>query len=217
MDPRDGAWRRARLARARLYLCVDRRDVGVGLVRLLDAALEGGVDVIQLRDKQAGAHELVAASVLFREAADRHDALFVLNDDPALAGRVGADGVHVGQEDPDPAVARAVVGPELLIGRSTHRREEIDRALTEDCDYFAVGPVSATPTKPGRRGIGLEPVRHAAAHAGARPWFVTGGVSPDTAPAILAAGAHGLVVVRAITEASDPGAVARALSGLLGR
>jgi thiamine-phosphate pyrophosphorylase len=212
---RTGAWRRERLARSTLYLCVDRRAGQGDLGTFLDAVLAGGVDMVQLRDKHASPAELRAAAATFRAAADAHGALFVVNDDPALAAAVGADGVHVGQDDPPPDHARAVVGPELLIGRSTHGVDQIDRALGEDCDTFTVGPVSATPTKQGRPGIGLAPVRHAAQVAGSRPWFVSGGMAPATAPAVIAAGGRRLVVVRALTDAPDPRAAAAELTALL--
>lgn len=214
---RDGEWRRRRLAAAVLYLCVDRRAAQGDLSRLLDAALGAGVDIVQLRDKTASPAELAAAGAVFRDAAARHGALFVVNDDPALAVAVGADGVHVGQDDASPTAARTVVGRDRLVGRSTHTVAEIDRALGEDCDYFAVGPVHATPTKQGRSPVGLAPLRHAAAVSGDRPWFVTGGMAPDTAPAVLAAGARRLVVVRAITEAPDPAAATGALAAVLDR
>ncbi len=207
--------RRERLASARLYLCVDRRAARGDLESLLDAALGAGVDLVQLRDKDAGRGEIVAAAPAFRAAADRHDALFILNDDPELAVEVGADGVHVGQDDATPEAARAVVGRDMLVGRSTHAEAEIDRALASDSDYVAVGPVHATPTKQGRPGIGLEPIRHAAAVAGERPWFVTGAMSAQTAPAVLAAGARRLVVVRAITEAADPATATASIVALL--
>lgn len=214
---RDGAWRRRRLDDARLYLCVDRRAEQGDLEGLLDGVLAAGVDMVQLRDKAAARHELRAAAAVFRDAADRHGALFVLNDDPALAADVHADGVHVGQEDAPPAEARMVVGADRLVGRSTHCVDQIDRALVEDCDYFSVGPVHATPTKEGRPPIGLGPLRHAAAVAGDRPWFVTGGMAPDTAGAVLATGARRLVAVRAITEAPDPATAAAALAEVLRR
>lgn len=214
---RDGDWRRRRLAEAVLYLCVDRRAEQGDLAGLLDAVLGAGADVVQLRDKTASAHELRVAAGVFRDAADRHGALFVVNDDPALATDGDADGVHVGQEDLPPAQARRVVGPERLVGRSTHTVAEIDAAMEEDCDYFAVGPVHATPTKEGRPPIGLAPLRHAAAVAGDRPWFVTGGMAVETAPDVLAAGARRLVVVRAITGAADPAAATAELAELLAR
>jgi thiamine-phosphate pyrophosphorylase len=215
MVERDGTWRRDRLRRSRLYLCTDRRAAQGDLEPFLDAVLAAGVDVVQLRDKSATPEELVAASERFRAAAHRHGALFVLNDEPALAAQVDADGVHVGQDDAPPELARAAVGDERIVGRSTHAVAEVDRALGEDCDYFAVGPVHATPTKEGRPGIGLAPLRHAAAVAGDRPWFVTGAMSTITAPEVLATGARRLVVVRAITQAPDPAAAARAVAALL--
>ena len=211
MTPRSGAWRRDRLARSRLYLCVDRRAEHGDLEALLDAAVGAGVDLIQLRDKHASRDEQRSASAVFREVADRHGALFVMNDDPELAVEVDADGVHVGQDDPPPDEARRVVGPERLVGRSTHSTEQADRALVEDCDYFTVGPVHATPTKQGRPGVGLEPVRHAAKVAGDRPWFVSGAMSPETAPEVLALGARRLVIVRVVTQAADPAEAVRRL------
>lgn len=210
-----GAERRARLTVARLYLCVDRRAPEGDLAVFLDAVLGAGVDLVQLRDKDADPAELRAAAAVFRAAADRHGALFILNDDPELAVAVDADGVHVGQDDADPATARAAVGPDRIIGRSTHSVAEVDRALTEDCDYFAVGPVTATPTKEGRPGIGPGPLRHAAAVAGERPWYVTGGMSPQTLPAILETGARRAVVVRALTHAEHPARVAAAMASIL--
>jgi thiamine-phosphate pyrophosphorylase len=212
---RDGGWRRERLARSRLYLCTDRRAERGDLEPFLDAVLGAGVDIVQLRDKTGGPEELLAAAGVFRAAALRHRALFVVNDDPELAVAVDADGVHVGQDDLSPEAARAIVGRDRLVGRSTHAEAEVDAALDEDCDYFAVGPVHATPTKEGRPPIGLGPLRHAAAVAGGRPWFVTGGMAPDTAPAVLATGARRLVVVRALTGAADPAAATRALRAVL--
>lgn len=194
----------------------DARADLVGLERFLDAVLGAGVDLVQLRDKTAGPDELRPAAAVYRAAAERHGALFVLNDDPALAAEVGADGVHVGQDDAAPAVARAAVGPDRLVGLSTHAAAEFDAGLADrDADYLCMGPVHATPTKAGRPAVGLDPVRHVAAHARDRPWFVTGGMAQDTAPEVLAAGARGLVVVRALTTAPDPAAVATALVRLL--
>jgi thiamine-phosphate pyrophosphorylase len=217
VSTRTGSWRRERLARATLYLCTDRRAAQGDLPAFLDAVLGAGVDIVQLRDKDPDADEQVLreASEAFHAAALRHDALFVVNDDPLLAVEVDADGVHVGQDDLHPDTARAIVGSEGLVGRSTHAVEEIDTALGEDCDYFAVGPVHATPTKRGRTPIGLDPLRHAAAVAGQRPWFVTGGMALGTAPEVLATGARRLVVVRALTDATDPARAVRDLRGVL--
>lgn len=215
MDTRDGAWRRQRLADSCLYLCVNSRPRRGDLGALLDALLASGVDVVQLRDKDASHVELVEAAAVFRAAAGRHGALFIVNDDPALAAEVDADGVHVGQDDAHPDEAREVVGADRLVGWSTHSPAQIDAALAVGCDTFTVGPVHETPTKEGRAGIGLDPVRHAAAVAGDKPWFVSGGMGPDTAPAVLAAGGRRLVVVRALTEADDPARAAHGLASML--
>jgi thiamine-phosphate pyrophosphorylase len=212
---RDGGWRRARLQDSYVYLCVGVRPPRGVLADFLDGVLAAGVDILQLRDKDAGRDDVVSASAAFREAALRHDALFIMNDDPELAVAVDADGVHVGQDDPHPDEARRIVGPERLVGWSTHSPAQVDVALGTVADTFTVGPVHATPTKAGRPGIGLDPVRHAAAVAGDRPWFVSGGMAPSSAPAVLAAGGRRLVVVRALTEADDPPGVARALGTLL--
>jgi thiamine-phosphate pyrophosphorylase len=215
VSSRDGAWRRARLADARLYLCCGMGAGHGDLEGFLDAVLGAGVDIVQLRDKDAGEDELLAGAVVFRDAARRHDALFVLNDEPLFAADVDADGVHVGQDDAPPTEARRAVGRERIVGRSTHTTEEADRALEEDCDYFAVGPVHATPTKRGRAPVGLEPVRHAAAVAEGRPWFVTGDMRAETAPRVLEAGGSRIVVVRAITDAPEPAAAVAELRSVL--
>jgi thiamine-phosphate pyrophosphorylase len=199
--------RRDRLVRARLYLVCDRRPEV-----FLRAALAGGVNVLQLRDKDASDDEVLAAAAVFRRVADDAGALFVVNDRPDLAVAAGADGVHVGQDDLPVDEARAVVGPDRIVGRSTHSPEQI--AAAGDADYIAVGPVYATPTKPGRPAVGLELVRHAAAHA-REPWFAIGGINPDNVGNVVAAGARRVVVVRAITEAEDPSAAARALRAAL--
>jgi len=197
--------RRARLGAARLYLCTAIRDD-----TFLNAALGAGVDMIQLRDKDADAVSQLRAAERFRAAADRHGALFIFNDRADLAIAANADGVHVGQEDLPPHAARALVGPDMLIGRSTHSDDELRRAHDEPVDYIGVGPVSATPTKPGRPGVGLALIRSAAAHA-TLPWFVTGGMDAHTIPSIKAEGATRFVVVRAITEADDAAEAVRAI------
>ncbi len=199
---------RERLADARLYLVCDARPQA-----FLDAALRGGVDVIQLRDKTlASDAEIVAAARAFRAAADAAGALFVLNDRPDLVAACGADGVHVGQDDADPRSARAAVGEDRIVGRSTHAPDQLAAADADpDVDYLAVGPVHATPTKPGRPAAGIAYVEHAARAEPATPWFAIGGIDATTLPAVVAAGARRIVVVRAITEAADPEAAARAL------
>ena len=180
--------------------------------RFLNAALAGGVDVVQLRDKRLDDDELVAASRRFRDACDAQGALFVLNDRPDLVVACEADGVHVGQDDLPVPESRALVGEDRLVGLSTHSPAQVDAAW--GIDYIAVGPVHQTPTKPGRPAAGLDPIRHAAAHARV-PWFAIGGLNDVTIKEAIGAGARRAVVVRAIAEAKDPEAAARALRAAL--
>jgi len=213
-----GDERRARLRDARLYLVCGADGDGRGDLRaFLDAALRGGVDVIQLREKDPSLRDdaLLTAARTFRAAADAHGALFVLNDRPDLAAAADADGVHVGQDDMPVADARALVGEDVLLGRSTHAPAQVDDAAVADVDYFAVGPVHATPTKPGRPAVGLELIRHAASAPRAVPWFAIGGIDTTNVGAVVDAGARRIVVVRALTASSDPEATARALRGAL--
>ena len=201
---------RERLAGARLYLVCDARPRA-----FLDAALRGGADLIQLRDKTLTDGALVAAARVFRAAADAHGALFILNDRPDLVAACEADGVHVGHDDATPAAARAAVGADRIVGRSTHAPVQADAADADpDVDYLAVGPVHATPTKPGRPAAGLDYVSYAARTV-AKPWFAIGGLDARTLPAAVERGARRAVVVRAITEAADPEVAARELRTLL--
>jgi thiamine-phosphate pyrophosphorylase len=203
----DGSERRERLRAARLYLVTGARPGGRPLADVLTPALRGGVDIVQLREKDGADEDVLAAAAEAGALCAEAGALFLVNDRPDLAVAAGADGVHVGQDDMAVAEARAVVGPELLVGLSTHAPAEVDAA---DADYIGVGPVHATPTKPGRLAVGLELVRHAAEHA-ELPWFAIGGIDPLSVDAVVAAGATRIAVVRAITEADDPEAAARAL------
>lgn len=197
--------RHERLAAARLYLVCDARPRD-----WLAAALRGGVDLLQLRDKTLTETELIAAARPFREAADEAGALFVLNDRTDLVAACEADGVHVGQDDDPPARARATVGADRIIGLSTHSPQQL-AAVPPEVDYVAVGPVFETPTKPGRAAVGLEYVEHAATQDLGIPWFAIGGVNRETVGQVAAAGATRFVVVRAITEAHDPELAAREL------
>ncbi|HWE34241.1 MAG TPA: thiamine phosphate synthase [Solirubrobacteraceae bacterium] len=197
--------RRERLRRASLYLvCGAQPD------EFLHAALRGGVDIVQLRDKHAGEAELLRTAERFRELTTAHDALLIVNDHPELAVAAHADGVHVGQDDMPVVQARGIVGPDRLVGRSTHTPAQIDAA--RGVDYIGVGPVHATPTKPGRPAVGLELVRYAAAHARV-PFFAIGGIDADNVRLVRDAGASRIAVVRALTQAGDPEAVAEALQG----
>jgi len=201
---------RERLATARLYLVCDARSR-----EWLQAALRGGVDLVQLRDKALDDAGLVAAAREFRAAADEAGALFILNDRPDLVEACGADGVHVGQDDEPSSTARAAVGNDRILGRSTHAPDQADAAdVDPDVDYLAVGPVHATPTKPGRPAAGLAYVEYAARTVG-KPWFAIGGLDATNVGEVVARGARRIVVVRAITEADDPEAAARALRNRL--
>jgi thiamine-phosphate pyrophosphorylase len=210
----DGTARRARLARSRLYVVLEARPHGGDPSGLLDAALRGGVDVVQLRDKELPDDELVRAAEPFTLACAAHGALFVLNDRPELVEQCGADGVHVGQGDASVAEARRVVGTERLVGLSASTRAEL-AAASADADYLGVGAIFGTPTKPDAEIGGLELVR-AARELLRVPWFAIGGVELDTVEAIVAAGAPGVAVVRAIRDAQDPETAARTLRALLG-
>ena len=203
---------RARLAGARLYLCTDARRRQGDLAEFLDAALRGGVDVVQLREKGLEARDELAYAEVFADAARRHGALWSVNDRADLALAAGADALHLGQDDLPVAVARRILGPGPLVGRSTHTASEVDGAsAAPGVDYFCVGPVWPTPTKPGRPAPGLDLVRYAAATGTTRPWFAIGGIDASRLDDVLAAGARRVVVVRAVTEAADPEAAARAL------
>jgi len=200
---------RDRLAQARLYLCVDARERQGDLPAFLDAVLGAGVDVVQLRQKGLEAAQELAYLDVFRAQAAKHGALFAVNDRADLAYATGADILHLGQDDLPVPVARRIIGPEPIIGRSSHAEPETAEAAGEPgVDYFCTGPVWPTPTKPGRPAPGLPLVRYAAALATTRPWYAIGGIDLDHLDEVLAAGARRVVVVRALTDAPDPAAAA---------
>jgi thiamine-phosphate pyrophosphorylase len=209
----DGPARRERLARSRLYFVCEGRPRGEDPRALLDAALRGGVDIVQLRDKELGDEALVAAAGPFRAACDLHGALFVLNDRPDLVEACGADGVHVGRNDTSVVEARALVGPDRLSGTSVSTTGELEDV--EGADYAGV-TAFATPTKEDAVAGGLELVRAAAARL-AMPWFAIGGIDLSNVDEVVAAGAPGIAVVRAVRDADDPEAAARMLRGALDR
>ena len=196
-----------------LYLCTpDRPD----LERFIAACIRGGVDIVQLREKELDARPLLAGP---RRAVGFGGALgltFILTARPYLALAGGADGVHVGQDDAPPSLCRKLLGPDAIIGYSTHATTELDAALAEPADYVAIGPVLPTATHPTRTPTGLDYVRYAAATAD-RPWFVTGNARPDTIGPMLEAGARRFVAVRWLTESSDPEGAARALRAEIDR
>ncbi len=217
-----------RLASATLYLCTDARRERGDLAQFADAALAGGVDIIQLRDKgSAGerrfgpleARDELAACEILAAAARRHGALFAVNDRADIARAAGADVLHLGQGDLPLDVAREIVGADTLIGLSTHDADQVAAAANSEADYFCVGPCWPTPTKPGRPAPGLRLLRAAAQVAlkkpGFKPWFAIGGIDAGRLPEVLDAGARRIVVVRAITAAEDPRAAAELLSSAL--
>ena len=196
---------RQRLSSARLYLVCDARPDG-----FLDSALRGGVDLVQLRCKDAGDEEILAAASRFARVCRSHDALFILNDRPDLVAQAGADGVHVGQDDVPVPRARELVGRDRLVGLSTHSPAQIEAANRANVDYIGVGPVHETPTKPGRPAVGIELVRHAARHAQI-PFFAIGAIATENIEAVTSAGAERVAVVRALTGATDVQRAARRL------
>ncbi|GGV16442.1 thiamine phosphate synthase [Streptomyces spectabilis] len=204
-----GGSARARLADARLYLCVDARKRQGDLPQFLDAVLAGGVDVVQLRDKGMEAAEELEHLQVFADACRRHGKLLAVNDRADVAHAIGSDVLHLGQGDLPVPAARAILGADVLVGRSTHAEDEAAAAaVQEGVDYFCTGPCWPTPTKPGRHAPGLDLVRHTAGLGTDRPWFAIGGIDAGNLDEVLEAGARRVVVVRAIAEADDPAAAA---------
>jgi thiamine-phosphate pyrophosphorylase len=205
-----GPLRRERLRTARLYFVCEARPRGEDPEALLHAALSGGADIVQMREKSLPRRETELAALTFRRLCDTFSALFIVNDDPGLAQAVNADGVHVGQDDMPVEEAREILGPDAIIGLSTHSEEQLAAAAERPADYVSVGPIWETPTKEGRPGVGLELISHAAANA-PHPFFAIGGIDPSNADQVVRAGARRLCVVRAIRDAEDPAAVAETL------
>ncbi|MBT2531937.1 thiamine phosphate synthase [Arthrobacter sp. ISL-48] len=219
---------------ARLYLCTDARRERGDFAEFVDAAFAGGVDIIQLRDKAIEAAEELELLAVLKAAAQRHGRLWAVNDRADIAVLSGAPIFHIGQKDLPLPAARTLLNGNAEIGLSTHTTAQIDGAIGASAamldapaglDYFCVGPVWATPTKPGRSAVGLDLIRYAAGEVtkagsfpgrASVPWFAIGGIDLGNVEQVVAAGASRLVVVRAITEASDPAAAAGALLAALG-
>jgi thiamine-phosphate pyrophosphorylase len=210
-----GPLRRERLRTARLYFVCDARPGGQDPGALLRAALSGGVDIVQLREKRLGRAEIERSAATFRRVCDTYSAPFIVNDDPELAQLCDADGVHLGQDDGSVGAARELLGPDGLIGLSTHSEEQIAASANAPVDHISVGPIWETPTKEGRPGVGLELIAHATAHA-PHPFFAIGGIDTDNAAEVVATGATRLCVVRAIRDAAEPTVAAEALRRALG-
>jgi thiamine-phosphate pyrophosphorylase len=205
-----GPLRRERLRTARLYFICEALPGGQEPAPLLQAALTGGVDIVQLREKELDKDEIERSGRTFRRLCDTHSALFIVNDDPWLARECGADGVHVGQDDASAKEAREVLGPDAIIGLSTHSPEQLAASASAPVDYVSAGPIWETPTKEGRPAVGLGYVEHAAANA-PHPFFAIGGIDASNAAEVVGAGARRLGVVRAIRDSEDPMAAAAAL------
>jgi thiamine-phosphate pyrophosphorylase len=205
-----GDLRRQRLQWARLYFVCDARPHERDPESMLNAAMSGGVGLIELRDREHPRRVIERSGHTFRRLANTYSALFIVNDDPYLAHELGADGVHIGQDDIDPAEARRIMGPAAIIGLSTHSREQIEAATNSPVDYISVGPIWETPTKEGRAATGLELIREAV-EAARQPFFAIGGIDTGNADEVAEAGAARLCVVRAIRDAEDPRAAATAL------
>lgn len=206
MNPRE------RLQDARLLLVTDPRP---DLVARVAAAVRGGVDIVQLRDKRASREELLPLAVELKEICERSGALFTVNDDAELARLSGAHGVHLGQEDEPIASACETLGPSVVIGRSVSSVEEAREAVREGADYLGVGTVYATPTKPEEAAAGPALLREISSAAVPVPWFAIGGVTLESAREVAEAGAPGFAVVRAVLDAEDPAAAARELRSFL--
>lgn len=209
-NPDAAAERRERLQAARLYLVCGAEPDGRELPELLRSAIAGGVGIVQLREKGLPDDQLTSIAHAAHALCERLGALFIVNDRPWVASEAGADGVHVGQEDTSPAEARELLGPDALIGLSTHSPEQIDAVDASVVDYIGVGPIHETPTKPGRPAVGLELIRYAAAHAPV-PFFAIGGLDAGNLAEALQAGARRACVLRAIAAAEDAEQAARAL------
>ena len=181
----------------------------------MEAAVRGGVDVVQLRDKKASREELIPLAERLKDACDRSGALFTVNDDVELASIVGADGVHLGEDDDPTSQARGALGPDAVVGRSAGGVAEALEAVRQGADYLGAGAVFATPTKPEGEVAGLALILALARENPPVPWFAIGGVTLETAPSIAEAGAPGFAVVRAVLDAEDPESAARELRALL--
>jgi thiamine-phosphate pyrophosphorylase len=205
-----GELRRQRLKWARLYFVCEARPHGEDPEALLNAVMAAGAWMVELRDREQPKNAIERSGRTFRRLANTYGALFIVNDDPHLAVELRADGVHIGQDDMDPAEARTIVGSDAIIGLSTHSREQIEAAGRQPVDYISVGPIWETPTKEGRPATGLELIS-AAAEIATKPWFAIGGIDTENVGEVVEAGAERICVVRAIRDAPDPRAAAAAL------
>lgn len=200
------------LAGARLYLCTDARTEQGDLKQFLTDAFIGGVDIIQLRDKSLSVEQELQALDILKKVARETGKLFAVNDRADIAALIGADIFHMGQTDLKPEQARRLLGSDVLLGLSTHTSAQGFAALAHpEVDYFACGPVWETPTKPGRPAAGLDYINYIAGLQPHKPWFAIGSINHETLPQVVQAGAQRIVVVRALTQSTDPFAAASQL------
>jgi thiamine-phosphate pyrophosphorylase len=205
-----------KLNSARLYLVTSpEKPDGRPLLTTVEAALKGGVDIVQLRNYELPDEILLETACQLRNLTLRYDALFIVNNRPDIAFLSGADGVHVGQEDLPVFAARSVIGEGKIVGLSTHDPDQAKRAITEGADYIGVGPVFATPTKQGRPAAGLPFVTEVAGMNLSIPFFAIGGIDQNNLDSVIQAGATRISVVRCLMEAENPESMARNLKGIL--
>ncbi len=209
-DSQPRSERRARLAAAHLYLVCGADPDGSELPTLLRAAIAGGVDIVQLREKHLPDEELASVAKAAHILCEQLDTLLIVNDRPWVAREAEADGVHVGQDDIPTTEVRELVGPDMLVGLSTHTPDQIDAVDASVVDYIGVGPIHETPTKPGRPAVGEQLIRYAAVNSPV-PFFAIGGLDVGNVGQALDAGATRVCVLRAIAAAIDPETAARAL------
>ena len=204
----------ALLAQVRLYLITDSRPALQPIEAFLEAAVAGGVGMVQLRDRELEDGGLLHAAIRAAGACAKLRIPFIVNDRLDIAQASGADGVHLGQTDMPPAAARRILGPDAIIGLSTQSPAQVDAAEREPVDYIGIGPIHATPTKPGRPAVGTALVRYAAARC-SRPFFAIGGLEPSNIADVAAAGGRAVSVLRFVSKARDPQAAARAIVGAI--
>jgi thiamine-phosphate pyrophosphorylase len=210
----DRSAKRAQLERVLLYLITDARPVLQPIEGFLEAAIAGGVGMVQLRDHALDDAELLRVAIRAARTCAQLGVPLIINDRADIAVLAGADGVHLGQCDVPPSQARRIIGDDAIVGLSTHSPEQIQAAANEPVDYIGVGPIHATPTKPGRPAVGVELVRYAATHC-SRPFFAIGGLDPANVGEVVAAGGRAVSVLRWVSQAHDPRAAAREMAAAL--
>ncbi|MGK7942096.1 MAG: thiamine phosphate synthase [Crocosphaera sp.] len=194
------SYRYQKLKNAALYLVTSSTE---NLFQIVESALKAGLPIVQYRKKNIDDMIRLEMAEKLCELCHKYDALFIVNDRADIALAVNADGVHLGQQDIPVALARQILGPNKIIGRSTTNPQEMEKAIAEEADYIGVGPVYATPTKPDKKAAGLDYVRYAAKQSPI-PWFAIGGIDDINITEVMKSGGTQVALVRAIMEAEDP-------------